>query len=70
MGRHFAGLAYAHPLRISVRQAIESLEVIAKASDPFDPRNGIYDLPFEAQPVREGSGRHAGGDGSKAGNSQ
>lgn len=46
VGRHFAGLAYAHPLRISVRQAIESLEVIAKASDPPDSRNIIYYLPL------------------------
>ncbi len=45
-GRDFAGIAYSHPLRISVRQAIESLEVIAKASDPADSRNVIYYLPF------------------------
>ena len=46
MGRDFAGLAYAHPLRISVRRAIESLEVIAKASDPADSRNVVFYLPF------------------------
>jgi len=45
-GRDFAGLAYAHPLRITMHQAIECLEVIAKASDPSDSRNVIYYLPF------------------------
>ena len=44
--RDFAGLGYAHPLRISVRQAIESLEIIAKASDLSDLRNAIFYLPF------------------------
>jgi hypothetical protein len=46
VGHDFAGLAYAHPLAISVRQAIENLEVIAKVADPADVRNMIYYLPF------------------------
>ena len=46
IGRDFAGLAYAHPMRLSVRQAIDSLEIIAKASDASDSRNVIYYLPL------------------------
>ncbi len=44
--RNFAGLAYAHPQGVSVRQAIDSLELIAKASDAHESRNVIYYLPF------------------------
>jgi len=45
-GRGFAGLAYAHPQRITVRQAIESLEVIAKVSEPDESWNVVYYLPW------------------------
>jgi hypothetical protein len=46
VGRDFAGLAYAHPLSIAIGEAIEQLELIAKAADPPDVRNTIYYLPF------------------------
>ena len=45
-GRPFAGVAYAHPLRITVGQAIRDLEVLAKAMDETDMRNRIEYLPF------------------------
>ena len=45
-GREFAGLAYARQHRISVGQAINDLEIIARASDPDDVRDQVIFLPF------------------------
>ena len=45
-GTHFAGLAYAHPLRITIGQAIASLELLAKTSDPPDMTNRVEYLPY------------------------
>lgn len=45
-GRDFAGVIYAHPLRITIGQAIQDLELIAKALEPSDMTNRIEFLPF------------------------
>jgi hypothetical protein len=45
-GREFGGVAYAHQLRITVRQAIDDLELIALAYEPEDMRNRVEYLPF------------------------
>lgn len=39
-GRAFSGLAYAHPLRISIGQLVGDLELISQATDP-----GLLDEP-------------------------
>lgn len=45
-GREFAGLVYAHQLGISIGQAVQDLELIAKALDPVDMRNRIEFIPY------------------------
>ncbi len=45
-GRTFAGLAYGHSQAITIRQAIDNLEVIAKASNAEESQNTIVFLPF------------------------
>jgi len=45
-GTPFAGLIYAHPLRISIGTSIDDLEVIAKAGEPEDLANRVEFLPF------------------------
>jgi len=45
-GREFAGVTYAHPLRISIGEAIRDLELIAKVFDPDDMRNRVEYLPY------------------------
>lgn len=44
--RPFSGVIYAHPLRISIGQCIQSLELIAKAGEPEDLRNRVEFLPL------------------------
>ena len=46
-GRDFAGVIYAHQQRITIRQAIDDLELIAKVLDPVDMQNRIEFLPFQ-----------------------
>lgn len=45
-GRDFAGLVYAHQLDISIGQAVNDLELIARAYDPEDMRNRVEFLPY------------------------
>lgn len=45
-GRGFAGILYAHPLRISIGQCVHDLEVIALAGEPEDLWNQIEFLPL------------------------
>jgi hypothetical protein len=45
-GRHFGGLVYAHPLRISIGQLVHDLELIAKATEPNDWQDVIEHLPL------------------------
>jgi predicted nuclease of predicted toxin-antitoxin system len=45
-GQEFAGLIYAHQLRITIAQAIRDLELIAKVMNPDEMRNRIEFLPY------------------------
>ena len=42
----FAGVIYAHPLRVSIGGCIRDLELIATAGEPDDLRNQIVYLPL------------------------
>jgi len=44
--REFAGLVYAHPLRVSIGQLVRDLELIAKATDLTDWQNKVEHLPL------------------------
>lgn len=45
-GIAFAGVIYAHPLRISVGKCIHDLELIAKIAQPEDVENRVIFLPL------------------------
>jgi len=45
-GQPFAGLVYAHQLRVPVGKCIEDLELIAKVCDPLDAANKVQYLPL------------------------
>jgi predicted nuclease of predicted toxin-antitoxin system len=45
-GREFAGVTYAHQLNITIGQAINDLEVIAKVLEPEELLNRIQFLPI------------------------
>ncbi|MBI5193845.1 MAG: DUF5615 family PIN-like protein [Nitrospirae bacterium] len=42
----FSGIIYAHPLRISIGQCIQDMELIAKAGEPQDLQNRVEFIPF------------------------
>lgn len=42
----FAGLAWGHPMRLTIGQIVLDLELIAKATDPPDWQNIIERLPL------------------------
>ncbi|MBD2297325.1 DUF5615 family PIN-like protein [Nostoc sp. FACHB-87] len=42
----FAGVIYAHKLRVSVGDCVRDLEIIAKAADPEELKNCIQYLPL------------------------
>jgi hypothetical protein len=44
---HFAGLVYAHQVRVSIGRCINDLELIAKATDPQDWADRVEYLPLE-----------------------
>lgn len=45
-GKSFFGLAYAHPLRVSIGQLVNDLELIAKATSAADWENFVEYLPL------------------------
>ena len=45
-GTPFAGVVYAHPLRVSIGRCIEDLELMAKAGEPGDLVNQVQFLPL------------------------
>lgn len=45
-GVPFAGVIYAHQLRITIGACVHDLELIARAADPEDLKNHIQFLPF------------------------
>lgn len=44
----FAGVIYAHPLRVSIGTCVHDLEIIAKAGEPEDMKNQIEYLPLNS----------------------
>jgi hypothetical protein len=46
LGRHFAGVIYAHQLRISIGQCISDIELIARAAEPTDLADRVEFLPL------------------------
>ena len=45
-GLPFAGLIYAHQLRVTIGQCVQDMEIIAKASDIGDMVNRVEYLPL------------------------
>lgn len=45
-GLPFAGIIYAHPLRISIGQCVRDLERVAGETEPADLRNQVLFLPL------------------------
>ena len=45
-GTPFAGVVYAHQLRVNIGRCIQDLELIAKATDPTDWQNWVEFLPL------------------------
>jgi hypothetical protein len=45
-GIAFGGVIFAHQLRVSIRQAIEGLELLAGAGAPEDLINQVFHLPL------------------------
>ena len=45
-GRFFAGVVYAHQLRVTIGQCINDLEIIGKAGNPEDLHNRVEHLPL------------------------
>lgn len=45
-GLLFAGVIYAHPLRVSIGRCIQDLELIAKAGEPEDVVDHVQFLPL------------------------
>jgi predicted nuclease of predicted toxin-antitoxin system len=46
-GEFFAGVIYAHQLKVSVGQCIEDLELFAKVNEPEDFANRVEYLPIK-----------------------
>jgi hypothetical protein len=46
-GIAFAGVVYAHQLKVTIGQCIRDLELIAKVNDPEDCANQVIYLPLE-----------------------
>jgi predicted nuclease of predicted toxin-antitoxin system len=47
MGGDFVGVVYAHQIRVTVRQCVEDLELIAKAGKPAKWINRVEYLPLK-----------------------
>ena len=45
-GRPFAGVIYAHQLRVTIGRCVNDLEMIAKAGEQEDLRNRVEHLPL------------------------
>ena len=45
-GKHFAGIIYAHQLKITVGQCLNDLELLANAGEPEDFVNWVEYLPL------------------------
>lgn len=49
-GTPFAGVVYAHQLRVNIGCCIQDLELIGKATDPADWHNWVEYLPLACGP--------------------
>ena len=49
-GLFFAGVVYAHQLRVSIGACVEDLSIIAQAGEPDDLANGVRFLPLMSMP--------------------
>jgi hypothetical protein len=47
-GMHFAGVVYAHQLKVPIGQCIEHLEIIALIGDPAEFTNRVEYLPLRS----------------------
>jgi predicted nuclease of predicted toxin-antitoxin system len=47
MGGNFVGVVYAHQIRVTVRQCVEDLELIAKAGQPAEWISRVEHLPLK-----------------------
>lgn len=45
-GKFFAGMIWGHPMRLTIGQIVEDLELIAKATEPVDWENVVERLPL------------------------
>jgi len=45
-GIPFAGVVYAHQLRVTIGQCVQDLEIISKCCDPADLANCVEHLPL------------------------
>ena len=45
-GIPFAGVIYAHQLRVTIGQCVQDLEIISKCCDPGDLANRVEHLPL------------------------
>jgi len=45
-GRHFTGLVYAHPLKVSIGHLVKDLECLALATEPEEWSDMIEHLPL------------------------
>ena len=45
-GEVFAGVIYAHQLRVTIGQCVQDLEIIAKCGEPSDLANRVEHLPL------------------------
>jgi hypothetical protein len=45
-GVEFAGVIFAHPLKVTIGECVNGLQLIAEAADPEDVRNLVIYLPF------------------------
>jgi hypothetical protein len=46
IGPPFSGLIYAHPMRVSIGQLVQNLELIAKATEPDEWIGWVEHLPL------------------------
>lgn len=45
-GKPFAGLVWAHPMRLTIGEMVVDLELLAKATDPPEWQNTVERLPL------------------------
>ena len=45
-GKSFAGMVWAHPMRLTIGQMVLDLELIAEATDPADWKSVVERLPL------------------------